>query len=150
MRGESLPHHSPVPFLQHPPAPREGGRELSPLGALGAAFSLQCSATCGVGAIWRSVRCSTGTERHCAAASKPVPARRCSLRPCSSWRVGNWSKVSRRACPASPSTPSPFLTHRKGQQLVPAVRVVNRCPCVLRPRGLQKQRSDLALGTEIK
>uniref|UniRef100_A0A8B9T6I7 ADAM metallopeptidase with thrombospondin type 1 motif 7 n=1 Tax=Anas platyrhynchos TaxID=8839 RepID=A0A8B9T6I7_ANAPL len=54
-----------------------------PLGALGAAFSLQCSATCGVGAIWRSVRCSTGTER------------RCSLRPCSSWRVGNWSKCSR-------------------------------------------------------
>uniref|UniRef100_A0A803Y763 ADAM metallopeptidase with thrombospondin type 1 motif 7 n=1 Tax=Meleagris gallopavo TaxID=9103 RepID=A0A803Y763_MELGA len=55
----------------------------------------ECSATCGVGAIWRSVRCSTGTEQHCAAASKPVPARRCSLRPCSSWRVGNWSKCSR-------------------------------------------------------
>ncbi|NXI71696.1 ATS7 metalloproteinase, partial [Anseranas semipalmata] len=55
----------------------------------------ECSATCGVGAIWRSVRCSTGTEHHCAAASKPVPARRCSLRPCSSWRVGNWSKCSK-------------------------------------------------------
>uniref|UniRef100_A0A8C3LHV3 ADAM metallopeptidase with thrombospondin type 1 motif 7 n=1 Tax=Chrysolophus pictus TaxID=9089 RepID=A0A8C3LHV3_CHRPC len=55
----------------------------------------ECSATCGVGAIWRSVRCSTGTEEHCSAASKPVPARRCSLRPCSSWRVGNWSKCSK-------------------------------------------------------
>ncbi|XP_031443782.1 A disintegrin and metalloproteinase with thrombospondin motifs 7 isoform X2 [Phasianus colchicus] len=55
----------------------------------------ECSATCGVGAIWRSVRCSTGTEEHCTAASKPVPARRCSLRPCSSWRVGNWSKCSK-------------------------------------------------------
>ncbi|XP_021263311.1 A disintegrin and metalloproteinase with thrombospondin motifs 7 isoform X2 [Numida meleagris] len=55
----------------------------------------ECSATCGVGAIWRSVRCSTGTEQHCSAASKPVPARRCSLRPCSSWRVGNWSKCSK-------------------------------------------------------
>ncbi|NXK50305.1 ATS7 metalloproteinase, partial [Chauna torquata] len=55
----------------------------------------ECSATCGVGAIWRSVRCSTGTEHHCTAASKPVPARRCSLRPCSSWRVGNWSKCSK-------------------------------------------------------
>ncbi|NXC51010.1 ATS7 metalloproteinase, partial [Penelope pileata] len=55
----------------------------------------ECSATCGVGAIWRSVRCSTGTEQHCAAASKPVPARRCSLRPCSSWHVGNWSKCSK-------------------------------------------------------
>uniref|UniRef100_A0A8C3JD34 ADAM metallopeptidase with thrombospondin type 1 motif 7 n=1 Tax=Calidris pygmaea TaxID=425635 RepID=A0A8C3JD34_9CHAR len=56
---------------------------------------LQCSATCGVGAIWRSVRCSSGSDEGCAAANRPVPARRCSLRPCSSWRVGNWSKCSR-------------------------------------------------------
>ncbi|NXE26922.1 ATS7 metalloproteinase, partial [Ardeotis kori] len=55
----------------------------------------ECSATCGVGAIWRTVRCSTGSDDGCAAASRPVPARRCSLRPCSSWRVGNWSKCSR-------------------------------------------------------
>ncbi|NWS74286.1 ATS7 metalloproteinase, partial [Crotophaga sulcirostris] len=55
----------------------------------------ECSATCGVGAIWRTVRCSTGSDDGCAAANKPVPARRCSLRPCSSWRVGNWSKCSR-------------------------------------------------------
>lgn len=76
---------------------------LSAPGVLVAAHVLQCSATCGVGAIWRSVRCSTGIEQHCTAASKPVPARRCSLRPCSSWRVGNWSKVSRHA-------PSPCLS----------------------------------------
>ncbi|XP_009956984.1 PREDICTED: A disintegrin and metalloproteinase with thrombospondin motifs 7-like, partial [Leptosomus discolor] len=55
----------------------------------------ECSATCGVGAIWRTVRCSSGSDDGCAAANKPVPARRCSLRPCSSWRVGNWSKCSR-------------------------------------------------------
>ncbi|KAM8804359.1 A disintegrin and metalloproteinase with thrombospondin motifs 7 [Eudromia elegans] len=55
----------------------------------------ECSATCGVGAIWRAVRCSTGSSGDCVAASKPVPARRCSLRPCSSWHVGNWSKCSR-------------------------------------------------------
>ncbi|NXT35469.1 ATS7 metalloproteinase, partial [Pelecanoides urinatrix] len=55
----------------------------------------ECSATCGVGAIWRIVRCSTGSDEGCAAVNKPVPARRCSLRPCSSWRVGNWSKCSR-------------------------------------------------------
>ncbi|NXF35935.1 ATS7 metalloproteinase, partial [Nyctibius bracteatus] len=55
----------------------------------------ECSATCGVGAIWRSVRCSTGSDDGCAAANRPVPARRCSLRPCSSWHVGNWSKCSR-------------------------------------------------------
>ncbi|KFZ64335.1 A disintegrin and metalloproteinase with thrombospondin motifs 7, partial [Antrostomus carolinensis] len=55
----------------------------------------ECSVTCGVGAIWRTVRCSTGSDDGCAEVSKPVPARRCSLRPCSSWRVGNWSKVKR-------------------------------------------------------
>uniref|UniRef100_A0A8B9FWW2 ADAM metallopeptidase with thrombospondin type 1 motif 7 n=1 Tax=Amazona collaria TaxID=241587 RepID=A0A8B9FWW2_9PSIT len=55
----------------------------------------ECSVTCGVGAIWRTVRCSTGSDAACAAAHKPVPARRCSLRPCSTWRVGNWSKCSR-------------------------------------------------------
>ncbi|NXD16895.1 ATS7 metalloproteinase, partial [Nothocercus nigrocapillus] len=55
----------------------------------------ECSATCGVGAIWRTVRCSTGSSEDCVAANKPVPARRCSLRPCSSWHVGNWSKCSR-------------------------------------------------------
>ncbi|NXX43523.1 ATS7 metalloproteinase, partial [Tricholaema leucomelas] len=55
----------------------------------------ECSATCGVGAIWRTVRCSSGSDDACAMANKPVPARRCSLRPCSSWRVGNWSKCSR-------------------------------------------------------
>ncbi|XP_061302481.1 A disintegrin and metalloproteinase with thrombospondin motifs 7 [Pezoporus flaviventris] len=55
----------------------------------------ECSVTCGVGAIWRTVRCSAGSDAACAAANKPVPARRCSLRPCSMWRVGNWSKCSR-------------------------------------------------------
>ncbi|KFW80291.1 A disintegrin and metalloproteinase with thrombospondin motifs 7, partial [Manacus vitellinus] len=55
----------------------------------------ECSATCGVGAIWRSVRCSSGSDDGCASADRPVPARRCSLRPCSSWRVGNWSKCSK-------------------------------------------------------
>ncbi|NWT01868.1 ATS7 metalloproteinase, partial [Mionectes macconnelli] len=55
----------------------------------------ECSATCGVGAIWRTVRCSSGTDDACASADRPVPARRCSLRPCSSWRVGSWSKCSK-------------------------------------------------------
>uniref|UniRef100_A0A8C3NUN3 ADAM metallopeptidase with thrombospondin type 1 motif 7 n=1 Tax=Cyanoderma ruficeps TaxID=181631 RepID=A0A8C3NUN3_9PASS len=53
----------------------------------------ECSATCGVGAVWRPVRCSS--HGGCAAADRPVPARRCSLRPCSAWRVGSWSKCSR-------------------------------------------------------
>ncbi|XP_062439542.1 A disintegrin and metalloproteinase with thrombospondin motifs 7 isoform X1 [Rhea pennata] len=55
----------------------------------------ECSATCGMGAVWRAVHCSTGNSEDCVAANKPVPARRCSLRPCSSWHVGNWSKCSK-------------------------------------------------------
>ncbi|NXL25514.1 ATS7 metalloproteinase, partial [Setophaga kirtlandii] len=55
----------------------------------------ECSATCGLGAVWRSVRCSSGTDGGCPVADRPVPARRCSLRPCSAWRVGTWSKCSR-------------------------------------------------------
>uniref|UniRef100_A0A8C5JMH5 ADAM metallopeptidase with thrombospondin type 1 motif 7 n=1 Tax=Junco hyemalis TaxID=40217 RepID=A0A8C5JMH5_JUNHY len=55
----------------------------------------ECSATCGLGAVWRSVRCSSGTDGGCPMADRPVPARRCSLRPCSAWRVGTWSKCSR-------------------------------------------------------
>uniref|UniRef100_A0A452J348 Peptidase M12B domain-containing protein n=1 Tax=Gopherus agassizii TaxID=38772 RepID=A0A452J348_9SAUR len=55
----------------------------------------QCSTTCGLGASWRTVHCSTGKDEDCVAANKPVPARRCYLRPCSSWRIGNWSKCSK-------------------------------------------------------
>nr|XP_025723213.1 A disintegrin and metalloproteinase with thrombospondin motifs 12 isoform X2 [Callorhinus ursinus] len=55
----------------------------------------ECSTSCGLGAYWRSVDCSTGTDSDCAAIQKPDPAKRCHLRPCTSWRVGLWSKCSR-------------------------------------------------------
>ncbi|XP_051985253.1 A disintegrin and metalloproteinase with thrombospondin motifs 7-like, partial [Xyrauchen texanus] len=53
-----------------------------------------CSTSCGLGAIWRSVSCSTGNESDCDLATRPVPARRCYLRPCSVWKIGEWSKCS--------------------------------------------------------
>ncbi|XP_069079052.1 A disintegrin and metalloproteinase with thrombospondin motifs 7 [Pleurodeles waltl] len=55
----------------------------------------KCSTTCGLGAIWRTVTCTGGKDIHCDIAKKPIPARRCYLRPCSVWRVGNWTKCSR-------------------------------------------------------
>ncbi|KAJ7311129.1 hypothetical protein JRQ81_006732 [Phrynocephalus forsythii] len=55
----------------------------------------QCSTTCGLGAVWRTVRCNSGKEEDCSPARKPVPAQRCYPRPCSTWRIGNWSKCSR-------------------------------------------------------
>ncbi|XP_075431506.1 A disintegrin and metalloproteinase with thrombospondin motifs 7 isoform X2 [Ascaphus truei] len=52
----------------------------------------ECSTSCGLGAIWRPVRCVANET--CDPGTKPVPARRCYLRPCASWRVGNWSKCT--------------------------------------------------------
>uniref|UniRef100_A0A4X2KXJ5 ADAM metallopeptidase with thrombospondin type 1 motif 7 n=1 Tax=Vombatus ursinus TaxID=29139 RepID=A0A4X2KXJ5_VOMUR len=92
--------------FQSPADTEPVGTEKSPQGTLattevpgGASWEVgdwsECSTTCGLGAIWRSVSCSTGREEDCVPTSKPVPARRCYLRPCSTWRVGNWSKCSR-------------------------------------------------------
>uniref|UniRef100_A0A480NLT8 A disintegrin and metalloproteinase with thrombospondin motifs 7 preproprotein n=1 Tax=Sus scrofa TaxID=9823 RepID=A0A480NLT8_PIG len=53
----------------------------------------ECSTTCGLGAVWRPVRCSSGREEDCIPAGRPQPARRCHLRPCAAWHTGNWSKV---------------------------------------------------------
>ncbi|XP_029399244.1 A disintegrin and metalloproteinase with thrombospondin motifs 7 isoform X2 [Mus pahari] len=63
----------------------------------------QCSTTCGLGAIWRLVSCSSGNDEDCTLASRPQPARHCHLRPCAAWRTGNWSKCSRN-CGGGSST----------------------------------------------
>uniref|UniRef100_A0A8C9SCL0 ADAM metallopeptidase with thrombospondin type 1 motif, 12 n=1 Tax=Scleropages formosus TaxID=113540 RepID=A0A8C9SCL0_SCLFO len=55
-------------------------------------ISWVCSATCGVGAMWRTVTCSSLREAHCAGIHRPEPARRCHLRPCATWHSGSWSK----------------------------------------------------------
>ncbi|ELW66147.1 A disintegrin and metalloproteinase with thrombospondin motifs 12 [Tupaia chinensis] len=55
----------------------------------------ECSTTCGLGAYWRTVQCSTQQDTDCATIQRPDPAKRCHLRPCAGWKVGNWSKCSR-------------------------------------------------------
>ncbi|KAL4660839.1 A disintegrin and metalloproteinase with thrombospondin motifs 12 [Arapaima gigas] len=52
----------------------------------------ECSATCGLGAMWRTVTCSSPQEAHCAIIHRPEPARRCHLRPCAAWHSSSWSK----------------------------------------------------------
>ncbi|XP_042307865.1 A disintegrin and metalloproteinase with thrombospondin motifs 12 [Sceloporus undulatus] len=54
----------------------------------------ECSTSCGGGAFWRAVECSTKNESDCQHITKPDPARRCYLRPCAQWKAGNWSKCS--------------------------------------------------------
>ena len=53
----------------------------------------QCSTSCGLGAIWRTLACSTGSNSGCDPAKRPAPAQRCYLRPCSTWKLEEWSEV---------------------------------------------------------
>uniref|UniRef100_A0A3P8ZG93 Peptidase M12B domain-containing protein n=1 Tax=Esox lucius TaxID=8010 RepID=A0A3P8ZG93_ESOLU len=52
----------------------------------------ECSTSCGLGAVWRPVMCSSQQDSDCANLKRPEPARTCHLRPCVTWLSGNWSK----------------------------------------------------------
>ncbi|XP_044052675.1 A disintegrin and metalloproteinase with thrombospondin motifs 12 isoform X2 [Siniperca chuatsi] len=52
----------------------------------------ECSTTCGIGAIWRTVVCSSQNDKDCANMKRPEPARTCHLQPCANWQSGSWSK----------------------------------------------------------
>ncbi|XP_069563959.1 A disintegrin and metalloproteinase with thrombospondin motifs 12-like [Brachyistius frenatus] len=52
----------------------------------------ECSTTCGTGAIWRTVMCSSQSDDDCANMKRPEPARTCHLQPCATWQSGSWSK----------------------------------------------------------
>ncbi|XP_056136294.1 A disintegrin and metalloproteinase with thrombospondin motifs 12 [Lampris incognitus] len=52
----------------------------------------ECSTSCGIGAVWRTVKCSTQNEEDCANLKRPEPARTCHLQPCATWISSNWSK----------------------------------------------------------
>ncbi|XP_068461120.1 A disintegrin and metalloproteinase with thrombospondin motifs 12-like [Clinocottus analis] len=52
----------------------------------------ECSTTCGIGAIWRTVACSSQVDEACASLKRPEPARTCVLQPCATWHSGSWSK----------------------------------------------------------
>ncbi|KAI5101712.1 A disintegrin and metalloproteinase with thrombospondin motifs 12, partial [Silurus meridionalis] len=46
----------------------------------------ECSTSCGLGAVWRSVACSSGHDSDCSSTAKPEPAQHCNLQPCAVWR----------------------------------------------------------------
>ncbi|XP_017267700.1 A disintegrin and metalloproteinase with thrombospondin motifs 12 [Kryptolebias marmoratus] len=52
----------------------------------------ECSTTCGIGAVWRTVVCSSRSDEDCANVKRPEPARTCHLQPCATWQTGSWSK----------------------------------------------------------
>lgn len=61
-------------------------------------ISFQCSTTCGIGALWRTVVCSSENDEDCANMKRPEPARTCHLQPCATWKTGSWTKVSNFRC----------------------------------------------------
>nr|XP_025839904.1 A disintegrin and metalloproteinase with thrombospondin motifs 12 [Vulpes vulpes] len=88
---EPIPKATPEPIPKATPEPIPKGGSAHWI----AGNWSECSTTCGLGAYWRSVQCSTHVDSDCATIQKPDPAKRCHLRPCASWQVGNWSKCSR-------------------------------------------------------
>uniref|UniRef100_A0A4W5LPE7 Uncharacterized protein n=1 Tax=Hucho hucho TaxID=62062 RepID=A0A4W5LPE7_9TELE len=100
---------------------------------------LQCSTSCGLGAIWRLVVCSTGLESDCDLTKRPVPARRCYLRPCSSWRIGNWTKCSKNCGGGVTLREIQCFDTRDQRPLRPfhcqtvSTRPVARMPCLPQP-----------------
>ncbi|XP_049618973.1 A disintegrin and metalloproteinase with thrombospondin motifs 12 isoform X1 [Syngnathus scovelli] len=75
---------------QPPPQRTQGPRELGVFWLAG--NWSECSTTCGIGAIWRKVTCSSQKDEDCAGTKKPEPARTCRLQPCAIWQSGSWSK----------------------------------------------------------
>ncbi|KAK3514728.1 hypothetical protein QTP70_029197 [Hemibagrus guttatus] len=49
-------------------------------------YTPTCSTSCGLGAVWRSVVCSSGQDSDCSSTARPEPAQHCNLQPCAVWR----------------------------------------------------------------
>ncbi|XP_044000424.1 A disintegrin and metalloproteinase with thrombospondin motifs 12 isoform X1 [Gambusia affinis] len=85
----SLPTHPPGLWL-HPVQMSDSGPAFWVTGNWST-----CSTSCGLGAVWRTLVCSTGSESDCDQTKRPAPARQCYLRPCSTWKVGEWSRCTK-------------------------------------------------------
>uniref|UniRef100_A0A3Q2PM02 ADAM metallopeptidase with thrombospondin type 1 motif 7 n=1 Tax=Fundulus heteroclitus TaxID=8078 RepID=A0A3Q2PM02_FUNHE len=89
----ALPTPSPAPILHPVQASASAGVKRAAFWIAGNWSA--CSTSCGLGAIWRTLICSTGSESDCDRAKRPAPARQCYLRPCSRWKVGEWSTCTK-------------------------------------------------------
>ncbi|XP_054626711.1 A disintegrin and metalloproteinase with thrombospondin motifs 7 isoform X3 [Dunckerocampus dactyliophorus] len=98
-----------------------------------------CSTSCGLGAIWRTLACSTGSEFDCDPAKRPTPAQRCYLRPCSMWKIGEWSKCSKNCGVSMKSRDVQCFDMRDQRPLRPfhcramSIRPQSQTPCHLQP-----------------
>uniref|UniRef100_A0A8C4F770 ADAM metallopeptidase with thrombospondin type 1 motif, 12 n=1 Tax=Dicentrarchus labrax TaxID=13489 RepID=A0A8C4F770_DICLA len=104
---QGSPHHSHAPFipieswLPHNTSSFHNSKKTIHHCSLTPVYSedcktKECSTTCGIGAIWRTVECSSQNDEDCANMKRPEPARTCHLQPCATWQSSSWSK-----CPDS-------------------------------------------------
>ncbi|XP_068597872.1 A disintegrin and metalloproteinase with thrombospondin motifs 7 [Brachionichthys hirsutus] len=97
-----------------------------------------CSTTCGLGAIWRALACSTGSDSDCDPAKRPAPAQRCYLRPCSTWKVEEWNKCS-KSCDGGIKSRGVQCFDMRDQRLLRPFhcRAMSSRPPILMPCNLQ-------------
>uniref|UniRef100_A0A8K9WL72 Peptidase M12B domain-containing protein n=1 Tax=Oncorhynchus mykiss TaxID=8022 RepID=A0A8K9WL72_ONCMY len=138
----TLPTHSPTTLWWTPepiPVPSPASTPNATASFWRAGNWSACSTSCGLGAIWRLVVCSTGLESDCDLTKRPVPARRCYLRPCSSWRIGNWTKCSKNCGGGVTLREIQCFDTRDQRPLRPfhcqtvSTRPVTRMPCLPQP-----------------
>ncbi|XP_030226567.1 A disintegrin and metalloproteinase with thrombospondin motifs 12 [Gadus morhua] len=107
---ESKRHLAPAKDDTHPAKPRprpkrpavsdSSGNESNPTAARPATRDVfwvagnwsECSTSCGIGAVWRTVACSSQSDEDCVSLQRPEPARTCHLQPCATWLNTNWTK----------------------------------------------------------
>ncbi|KAG8001232.1 A disintegrin and metalloproteinase with thrombospondin motifs 7 [Nibea albiflora] len=92
-----LPTHPPTPWLLPVPASVQtsASTQVTKTAYWVTGNWSACSTSCGLGAIWRTLACSSGSDSDCDPAKRPAPAQRCYLRPCSRWKAEEWTKCSK-------------------------------------------------------
>uniref|UniRef100_A0AAR2KLT4 ADAM metallopeptidase with thrombospondin type 1 motif, 12 n=1 Tax=Pygocentrus nattereri TaxID=42514 RepID=A0AAR2KLT4_PYGNA len=97
-----------------------------------------CSVSCGLGAVWRRVSCSSGLDADCSSVKKPEPAQHCNLKPCASWHTSNWSRCAEGCVGGTKQRDVQCVDSQSGRALRPfhcqalAPRPPRTLPCTTR------------------
>uniref|UniRef100_A0AAR2KE55 ADAM metallopeptidase with thrombospondin type 1 motif, 12 n=1 Tax=Pygocentrus nattereri TaxID=42514 RepID=A0AAR2KE55_PYGNA len=141
--------HTKLKKILTPRSPSKAKRQKTPAHAPGgagpntAAFWVvgnwsECSVSCGLGAVWRRVSCSSGLDADCSSVKKPEPAQHCNLKPCASWHTSNWSRCAEGCVGGTKQRDVQCVDSQSGRALRPfhcqalAPRPPRTLPCTTR------------------
>uniref|UniRef100_A0AAR2LAV3 ADAM metallopeptidase with thrombospondin type 1 motif, 12 n=1 Tax=Pygocentrus nattereri TaxID=42514 RepID=A0AAR2LAV3_PYGNA len=148
--GETTPLPSPTRSLRrssHPGAPVKPNAkkhphtprvERDPIQRHSGWWATGCSVSCGLGAVWRRVSCSSGLDADCSSVKKPEPAQHCNLKPCASWHTSNWSRCAEGCVGGTKQRDVQCVDSQSGRALRPfhcqalAPRPPRTLPCTTR------------------